>query len=79
MTLEPLSGLVMTMSSRRFRLLMACNRALGGVGLRLAMYFKAVDLRVAQPRSFLESDRSSGSNFQYAFSKLAPIFQEGVC
>ena len=36
-TPEPLSGLVITKSSRRLRLLMACNRALGGVGLRLAM------------------------------------------
>ena len=60
-TPEPLSGFVITMSSRFFSWLTDLRSAFGGFGVFLSMYFNAIERRVAAARSFLSSERLGSS------------------
>ena len=62
-TPEPLSGLVITMSSRFASFLIDFSSVFGGLGPFLSMQLIMTERRVAAAKSFLSSG-GVGSNFQ---------------
>jgi len=69
-TLEPLSGLVITMSSRFFKPFRVLTRVLGGWG-DWGWYAEYAERRVELAGSSLSFSSNNGSIFQYVLSKLA--------